>query len=62
MLHAGRSIIYNWAMKRRMFVGMAAAMWLTAGTAPPASEVMDAAQQAAAAQHKSIFLIFQASW
>ncbi|MDR3703581.1 MAG: hypothetical protein P4L56_28285 [Candidatus Sulfopaludibacter sp.] len=49
-------------MKRRMFLGLAAAFCLTAGTAPPASEVMDAAQQAAAAQHKSIFLIFHASW
>jgi hypothetical protein len=49
-------------MMRRMFLGLAAALWLTAGTAPPASEVMDAAEQAAAARHKSIFLIFHASW
>jgi len=43
-------------------MGLAAAMWLTAATAPPASEVMDAAQKAAAAQHKAIFLVFHASW
>jgi hypothetical protein len=43
-------------------LGLAAAMSLAAQTAPPASEVMQAAQKAAAEQHKDIFLIFHASW
>lgn len=35
---------------------------LAAEATPPASDVMETARTAAAAQHKSIFLIFHASW
>jgi hypothetical protein len=49
-------------MMRRTLFGLAAAMCLAGATAPPAREVMEAAQQAATAQHKNIFLIFHASW
>jgi thioredoxin-related protein len=47
----------------RLTIGLLASLMLMAAeTAPPASVVMDAARTAAAAQHKSIFLIFHASW
>ncbi|HEY1219455.1 MAG TPA: thioredoxin family protein, partial [Bryobacteraceae bacterium] len=47
----------------RLTIGLLASLMLMAvETAPPASVVMDAARTAAAAQHKSIFLIFHASW
>jgi len=47
----------------RLTIGfLASAMLLAADTPPPASVVMESAQTAAAAQHKSIFLIFHASW
>lgn len=49
-------------MMRSAFLVVAAAMCLTADTVPPATDIMHEAQSAAAAQHKSIFLIFHASW
>ena len=47
---------------RLTVVFLAGLMLLADETPPPASELMDAARTAAAAQHKSIFLIFHASW
>lgn len=41
---------------------LASLMLLAAETPPPASAVTESARTAAAAQHKSIFLIFHASW
>ncbi|MGB9455137.1 MAG: thioredoxin family protein [Bryobacteraceae bacterium] len=47
----------------RLTIGFLAGLTLLATeTAPPASVVMESARTAAAAQHKSIFLIFHASW
>ncbi len=47
----------------RLAIGLLAGpMLLAAETAPPASVVMESARTAAAARHKSIFLIFHASW
>jgi hypothetical protein len=49
-------------MMRTTFLGLAAAMLLTGQTGPTASQVMETASTAAAQQHKSIFLMFHASW
>lgn len=66
-LAAGRVLAYNRAMMRtalfRLTIGFLAGLMLLAAETPPAaSVVMDAARTAAAEQHKSIFLIFHASW
>ncbi|HWC96224.1 MAG TPA: hypothetical protein VG456_05735 [Candidatus Sulfopaludibacter sp.] len=49
-------------MKRSIGLGLVLAMAVAAQTAPPASQVMETAGASAAQQHKSIFLIFHASW
>jgi hypothetical protein len=55
-------ILYNCGMKRSIGLGLVLAMAVAAQTAPPASQVMETAGASAAQQHKSIFLIFHASW
>ncbi|MGB7758595.1 MAG: thioredoxin family protein [Bryobacteraceae bacterium] len=47
----------------RLAIGLLASFLLLAEeTPPPASVVMESARTAASAQHKSIFLVFHASW
>lgn len=64
---ANLSILYNQAMVRtglfRLTIGFFAGLTLLAAEAPPpASVVMETARTAATTEHKSVFLIFHASW